>query len=69
MALREDLKATIIQSGHTMKAVLEELNKRHNRKDSQSSLSTKLSRGSIRYTEVEEILDILGYDIVWQKRP
>ena len=33
-----------------------------------SNLSGKLHRGSIRYKEVLELADVLGYDIVWQKR-
>lgn len=28
----------------------------------------KLQRESIRYKEVVELADVLGYDIVWQKR-
>ena len=36
--------------------------------DSVSNLSAKLQRESIRYKEVIELADVLGYDIVWQKR-
>lgn len=32
------------------------------------NINNKLSRGTIRYSEVLEIADILGYDIVWKKR-
>ena len=32
-----------------------------------SNLSAKLQRESIRYKEVLELADVLGYDIVWQK--
>ena len=28
----------------------------------------KLKRGSLRYGEAVELADVLGYDIVWQKR-
>ena len=28
----------------------------------------KVQRESIRYKEVVELADVLGYDIVWQKR-
>jgi len=31
-------------------------------------LSGKLRRGSLRYTEAVELADVLGYDLVWQKR-
>ena len=36
--------------------------------DSVSNLSAKLQRESIRYKEVVELADVLGYDLVWQKR-
>jgi hypothetical protein len=32
------------------------------------NLSGKLRRGSLRYTEAVELADVLGYDLVWQKR-
>ena len=32
------------------------------------NLSDKLKRGSLRYGEAVELADVLGYDIVWQKR-
>ena len=35
---------------------------------SQQSLSSKLKLGTIKYLEVEEIADLIGYDIVWVKR-
>ena len=42
--------------------------KRIRRKDSVSNLSAKLQRESIRYKEVVELADALGYDLIWQKR-
>ena len=36
--------------------------------DSVSNFSNKLRRESLRYREVVELADVLGYDIVWQKR-
>ena len=36
--------------------------------DSVSNLSNKLQRESLRYTEAVQLADVLGYDIVWQKR-
>ena len=33
-----------------------------------SNLSAKLQRESIRYKEVMELADVLGYDLIWQKR-
>ena len=35
---------------------------------SQSNFNTKLKSGTLRYSEVEQILEALGYEIIWQKR-
>ena len=32
------------------------------------NLSDNRKRGSLRYGEAVELADVLGYDIVWQKR-
>ena len=36
--------------------------------DSVSNLSGKLQRESLRYREAVELADVLGYELVWQKR-
>ena len=40
----------------------------HGWSSSVPNLSGKLRRGSLRYTEAVELADVLGYDLVWQKR-
>lgn len=68
MALKEDLKAAIVQSGFTMTQVVEQLNAKYGRDISIQNFSSKLRRESLKYTEVQEILDVIGYDIVWKKK-
>ena len=51
-----------------MQEVVELLSDEYGWSDSVSNLSAKLQRESIRYKEVVELADVLGYDIVWQKR-
>lgn len=65
MLLKDELKALIIKSGWTMTQVVEELNLRHNRDTSVQNFSAKLKRESLKYTEVAEILNIIGYEIKW----
>lgn len=65
MALKDDLKALIIKSGWTMTQVVEELNKKYDRNTSVQNFSSKLKRESLKYTEVEEVLEIIGYTITW----
>lgn len=35
---------------------------------SQQNFSAKLKSGTLRYTEVERLLDTLGYEIKWHKK-
>ena len=51
-----------------MQEVVELLSDEYGWSDSVSSFSAKLQRESIRYKEVVELADVLGYDIVWKKR-
>ena len=62
------IKAQIIRTGMTMQEVVDQLSEEYGWSDSVSNLSAKLQRESIRYKEVLELADVLGYDIVWQKR-
>jgi hypothetical protein len=67
MALKDELKALIIKSGWTMTQVVDELNKKYNRNTSVQNFSSKLKRESLKYTEVEEVLELIGYSIVWSQ--
>ena len=68
MNVRNEIKAQIIRTGMTMQEVVDLLADEYGWSDSVSNLSAKLQRESIRYKEVVELADVLGYDIVWQKR-
>ena len=68
MNVRNEIKAQIIRAGYTMQEVVDLLHDEYGWSDSVSSLSAKLQRESIRYKEILELADALGYEIVWQKR-
>ena len=68
MSIRNEIKAQIVRAGFTMQEMLELLSDEYGWSNSVSNLSAKLQRESIRYKEVVELADVLGYDIVWQKR-
>lgn len=65
MPLKEELKSIIIKSGWTMTQVVETLNKKHGKDTTVQNFSSKLARGTLKYTEVEEVLDLIGYKIEW----
>ena len=68
MMVRNEIKAQIVRAGYTMQEVVDRLHKEYDWSDSVSNLSAKLQRESIRYKEVVELADVLGYDLIWQKR-
>ena len=68
MNIRNEIKAQIVRAGFTMQELVDRLADEYDWSDSVSNLSAKLQRESIRYKEEIELGDVLGYDIVWQKR-
>ena len=66
--VRNEIKSQLIRTGFTYQEALELVSQEYGWSTSASNLSGKLNRGSIRYKEVLELADVLGYDIVWQKR-
>lgn len=68
MNMRNEIKAQIVRTGMTMREVLELLSEEYGWSDSVSNFSAKLSRESLRYKEAVELADVLGCDIVWQRR-
>ena len=68
MNVKNEIKSIIVRSGMTMQQVVDLLSEEYGWSDSVSNLSAKLQRASIRYKEVLELADVLGYEIVWQKK-
>ena len=68
MTVRNEIKAQIVRAGYTMQEVVDRLHEEYGWSDSVSNLSAKLQRESIRYKEVVELADVLGYDIYWGPR-
>ena len=56
MSVRNEVKAQIIRAGYTMQEAVDLLHDEYGWWE------------SIRYKEVKELADVLGYDIVWVKR-
>lgn len=68
MDTRNEIKSYIVREGITMSEVVEQLAEDYSWSESVPNFSGKLRRGSLRYREVVELADVLGYDLVWQKR-
>ena len=68
MDFRNQIRSYIMREGVTMTSIVELLAQKHGWSRSGSNLSAKLSRGTLKYREAVELADILGYDIIWEKR-
>lgn len=64
--IRNEIKSYIVASGWTMVDIIEEL-KKYGINTTPQALSNKLSRNTIRYSEVKIIADIIGYKIKWEE--
>lgn len=65
--LKKELKSQMALKGITFTQVIEEMNNRRS-KDNQTTIqniNNKITRGTIKYSEVLEILDILSLKVVW----
>ncbi len=65
---RNEIKAQIVRAGFTMQEVLNRLHRKYGWSDSLSNFSNKLQRDSIRYREVVELADAIGYELIWVPR-
>ena len=68
MNIRNEIKAQIVRAGMTMQQVVDLLSDEYGWSDSVSNFSNKLARGSLRYEEAVQLAQVLGYELIWQKR-
>ena len=66
---RTKIKAFLASNGTTLTDVVKVMNERHpDEPTTQQNITNKLARETIKFKEVVEIADILGYDIAFKKR-
>ncbi len=65
---KDDIKILLLKNHMTMTKLAEEMTNYSAKKISQSGLSQKLTRGTLRYDELIIICEILGYDLEYIKR-
>ena len=66
-SIKDEVKGYITLSGWQMGEVAEKLNNRKS-KVALQNLSNKLAKGTIKYSEVKKIAEIIGYEIEWKKK-
>lgn len=67
--IRNEVKSKLAESGYSLTYVVEQMNKNRDEehKTTTQNISNKLTRGTIKYSEIKEIADIIGYKIKWIK--
>ncbi|WP_341455979.1 MULTISPECIES: LLM class flavin-dependent oxidoreductase [Oscillospiraceae] len=51
-----------------MSEVVRRINEQYGRQDSVANLSNKLTRGTLKYREAQEIAEVIGYRIEWVRK-
>ncbi len=69
MDTKQQLKVILAAEYTSMSAVARMLTEKTGRKWYSQTIFTKLKKGTMRHEELKQIYDILGYDIIIQKRP
>ena len=67
MSANETVKILLIKSAMTVTKLAKILTETTNKKYTQQSLSKKILRDTLRYSEMEQIAKILGYEIEFKK--
>jgi len=67
--IRNEVKSKLAESGYSLTYVVEKMNKNRDEEHQTTTqnISNKLTRGTIKYSEIKEIADIIGYKIKWVK--
>lgn len=68
MSIKDEIKSLLAKEAKTMTEIASQLYKSENKRTAMSSLSQKLKNETIKFREIREIADLLGYDIEFKKR-
>ncbi len=63
MDVRNEIKSIIAKKAKTLKSVCEAMEQKSNEKVCPNNITNKLRRKTIKFTEVQDILEILDYHI------
>ena len=66
--IRNPIKLLTTFEGKTLTRLKVDINHKYNKTDSLENLTNKLRNGTVKATEVLEIFDILGYDVIVRKK-
>lgn len=63
------VRKLLVDEDLQLKELTQKLHEHNNERPlSSSNLANKLSRDTLKYVEAQEIAEVLGYEIIWQKK-
>ena len=67
--IRNEIKSYIAASGWTLVDIVAKMNESRSESEQTTpqNITNKLTRGTIKYSEVKEIAEIIGFKVVWEK--
>ena len=67
-SIHTEVKSCIARKGWTLTSIVKEMNKDRslNQQTTVQNISNKLTRGTIKYSEILEIARIIGFEIQWK---
>ena len=67
--VRTRIKVLLAENNTTLKTAVELINKKHpDNTTTVQNVQNKITRQTIRFSEVIDIADVLGYDVVFKRR-
>lgn len=64
--VKQQIKVALAERDMTLTDLYKKLIEKYNKEYSLQNLSSKINRNTLKYSEVQEIAEILQYDIVWK---
>ena len=68
MRIKDEIKSLLAREAATMTDVASQIYTTSDRRTAMSTLSQKLSKETIKYKEIRQIAEILGYEIKFEKK-
>lgn len=68
MDIKKQIKVLIAMEGKTMTEIACQIYNKDNKRAALNNLSQKFRNETVKYKEIKQIADILGYDIKFEKR-
>lgn len=63
--IKNEIRGHMVSKGYTFESLAKLISEKYDRNETAQNISNKLSRGAIKYADVIEIAEALGFKISW----